>query len=263
MPWLPFLGLSMLSLLPVLFALVACLYAMAGFGGGSTYIALLAISGAPLSAVPALALSCNMLVSAQGSWLLVRRGHAEWSLLAPLLAASVPCAFLGGAWRLPEPAFVGILAAALSLAGLTLLVQGSLKPPDASGLRQRGPASLAGLGAVLGALAGVTGIGGGIYLAPVLHLLRWGRPHAIAACASLFIAVNSLAGLAGQLTKGTAALQSLPVWLLLACPVAVLIGGRAGSLLLVGILPQAKVRLLTAIVVLLVASRLWVEALSG
>lgn len=253
----------MLPFLPFLFFLVAGLYAMAGFGGGSTYIALLAISGLPLAAVPAIALSCNLIVSTQGSIVLMRKGHAKWSILLPLLIGSIPSAFLGGAWRLPEAAFITILAAALTVAGLAILIQSSLQKEEPTSLHSPAPTMLLGAGIGLGLLAGITGIGGGIYLAPVMHLLGWARAHTIAACTSLFIAFNSLAGLSGQLTKGTAPLNDTALWILIGCPIAVLIGGRIGSYLLSEKLPRSRIRMITASVILLVAARLWLKVLAN
>jgi hypothetical protein len=250
-----------IAVLPILFLLVACLYSMAGFGGGSTYIALLAVSGLPLTVVPIISLTCNLIVTSQGSLLLIRRGHAQWGLLAPLLAGSIPCAFIGGAWRLPQETFILILSVALTVAGVAMLLQGSLRGEEREDAGQPAALKLLSVGACLGFLAGITGIGGGIYLAPVMHLLRWGRAHAIAACTSLFIALNSIAGLTGQLTKGVAPFDAVPMWILLGCPAAVLIGGRIGTHLLTEKLPRAKVRLVTACVILLVAIRLWSKAL--
>jgi len=255
---------SGLSLLLFLFAVIACLYAMAGFGGGSTYIALLAISGLPMTAIPVLALSCNLLVSSQGGWLLTRRGHARWAIVGPLLAGSMPSAFLGGAWRLPPEAFLGILASALTLAGFAMLAQNFLlrreyerpdpKPPPLPLL------AITGVG--LGLVAGITGIGGGIYLAPVMHLLGWAKAHTIASCTSLFIAFNSLAGLLGQLSKGPSVIESTPLALWIACPCAVVVGGRLGSYLLTEKLPRRRVEMVTAFVILIVAVRLWLKAIS-
>lgn len=250
-------------LLPILFFAVAWLYAMAGFGGGSTYIALLAMSGLPLTAVPVVALSCNLIVSGQGSIALIRRGHADGSLLVPLLLASIPCAFIGGAWRLPEAAFILILACALSVAGVALLIQRKLQGARGASIQAPSVGLLVVAGIGLGLLAGVTGIGGGIYLAPVMHLLGWARGQTIAACTSLFIALNSLAGLIGQLTKGAEFVEALPLGFLVACPIAVLIGGRIGTHLLSSKLPQGRIRMITAAVVLLVAARLWLKVLLG
>lgn len=252
----------MTYLLPIIFLLVAMLYSMAGFGGGSTYIALLAVSGLPLAVVPIISLTCNLIVTSQGSYLLIRRGHAKADLLVPVLAGSIPAAFIGGAWRLPESAFIWILAAALTVAGIAMLVQNKLQREEPEEASRPAIIQLLGVGIVLGLLAGMTGIGGGIYLAPVMHLMRWGKAHAIAVCTSLFIALNSAAGLLGQLTKGTALISGIPWWILVGCPVAVLIGGRIGSHLLTEKLPQSKVRLITACVILVVSIRLWIEFLS-
>jgi uncharacterized membrane protein YfcA len=253
-----------LFLLPIAFAATAWLYAMAGFGGGSTYIALLVLSSLPLTAVPVIALACNLIVSSQGSVQLIRSGHARWALLLPLLAGSVPASFLGGAWRLPEATFIVILASGLSLAGVAMLVSSRAGAADeAAAIRPPQRTLLFFAGASLGALAGITGIGGGIYLAPVMHLMRWAPGHAIATVTSLFIAVNSAAGLAGQLTKGASLAGSVPLALLIACPLAVLIGGRIGSRHLSLHLPGDKIRTFTAAVILLVAVRLWLRIFVG
>ena len=253
----------MLSVLPVIFGMVAFLYAMAGFGGGSTYIALLVVTGLPLTVIPSVSLSCNLLVSGQGSWLLIKGGHAQRSILLPLLVASIPCAFLGGRWPLPESTFIVLLAAGLSLAGLAMLIQSRIQ--QKKGIEAKAPRwpLLVIVGAILGLLAGVTGIGGGIYLAPVMHLFRWAEGRTIAACTSLFIALNSLSGLVGQVSKGSEFWEIVPLWILIGCPVAVIIGGRVGSGLLTHKLPQGKIRILSAVVILLVATRLWLKVLIG
>lgn len=247
--------------LPIAFFGVAFLYAMAGFGGGSTYIALLAIAGLPLAVVPIISLSCNCIVSGQGAWLLQRAGHIRWSLLAPLLVTSIPAAFLGGAWRLSGEVFLWLLTIALTTAGLALLYRPS--DTEESHSPKHPQAKLLLLGLVFGLIAGLTGIGGGIYLSPALHLLRWEKPRAICSAASVFILLNSLAGLLGQLTKGIGQLSAAPAYLLWLCPLAVLVGGRLGSRQLIDKLPAARIRTMTAIVVLLVAARLWLRLLSG
>lgn len=236
---------------------------MAGFGGGSTYIALLAISGLPFTAVPIIALSCNLVVTFQSSFLLIRRGHADWKLLVPLLSASIPFAFLGGMWRLPEAVFLNVLAVALTVAGLLMLRQNTQSDSNTDTVKKAHVLTPVGVGAVLGLLAGVTGIGGGIYLAPVLYLCRWSRAQSIAACTSIFIALNSVSGLIGQLSKGNEFLEAVPAWLLIACPVMVLIGGRIGSSQLTDRFSGKRIRFITALVILLVAVRLWLKVFGG
>ncbi len=250
----------MSSLLPLVFFGVAVLYAMAGFGGGSSYIALLAISGLPLASIPVLALSCNLIVSTQGAIILARAGHCQRRLVIPLLAGSVPAAFVAGAWRIEALVYLWTLTVVLTLAGLALFY------PVAAPAREPEPLSPVGLvltGGSLGALAGLSGIGGGIFLSPVLHFLRAASPREIAAMAALFIAVNSTAGLLGQLTKGTERLAGIPASLYLLCPVAVLAGGWIGSRSLARHLSPRHIRQLTAVVVLLAAARLWLRLWGG
>lgn len=246
----------MTALLPVAFFAVALLYSMAGFGGGSSYIALLAISGLPLAAIPVLSLSCNLLVSTQGSFILARSGHLRLRLLAPLLAGSVPAAFAGGAWRIESATYLVILTLVLSLSGLALLYPST---PPAHPAAPRSNFQLFFMGSVLGGLAGLSGIGGGIFLAPLLHLLKAAQAREIAAAAAVFIALNSAAGLLGQISKVNVLNGGIPLFLLLACPLAVVAGGFIGSRALSRTLPPLLIRRITAVLVLLVALRLWLR----
>ena len=247
-------------LLPLVFFGIAFLYSMAGFGGGSSYIAILAISGFPLTGIPVLALSCNLVVASQGSVILARAGHLNIRLLLPLLCASVPSAFVTGSLRIHSETYLWILTLVLTAAGTALLVPTKLASKDPV---KRRPVELFLIGGILGGLAGISGIGGGIFLAPVLHLMRAEKARDIAGAASLFIALNSLAGLLGQFTKGLEPLGGIPMVLYIVCPLAVIAGGFPGSRLLAKRLSPVKVRAITGIVVLLVAARLWIKLTVG
>jgi uncharacterized membrane protein YfcA len=240
-------------LLALAFFATALLYSAAGFGGGSTYTALLVLGGTDYRAVPILSLLCNVAVVSLGTWRFARAGHVEWRRLWPLCVTSVPAAWIGGRLMIGETLFVGLLGTTLLAAGLVMLWQPAWQregPPIAAG-----PAVQAGAGAALGLLAGVVGIGGGIFLAPLLYLLRWGPPKRIAAACAVFILVNSLAGLAGQASKGLAAAGSVigDYWMLFP---AVALGGLLGSNLGSGRLDPTWVRVLTSLLVLYVAARL-------
>lgn len=246
-------------LLALLFLATATLYGAAGFGGGSTYTALLAAWHANVTVVPVVSLTCNILVVSVGAWRFSRAGHVDWHRIWPFFAASVPMAFVGGALPVPQLLFIFMLAASLLVAGLVML----WRPRSWEGEPRRFPRWLEpAVGGALGLLAGIVGIGGGIYLAPVLHLLRWGRSHAIAGTCAVFILVNSISGLAGQLYKsGAAAAQILAeLWLLLP---AVVVGGLAGSLLTTRKLPAYPLRLLTALLILFVSAQLWLRFAQG
>ena len=238
-----------------LFALTALLYAMVGFGGGSTYNALLVLSGTDYRILPAIALTCNIIVVAGGTWRFWRAGHVSWRRILPWVGISVPAAWIGGRLPISETVFVGALGGSLLVAGLQLAFErrGVIAPGEA----WTPPLALSlAIGAALGLLAGLVGIGGGIFLAPVLYLLRWGTPREIAGTCSVFILVNSIGGLAGQLTKlgdlGAAGLL-WDYWLLLP---AVLIGGQIGSRLGSARIPPLIVKRLTAVLILYVAARL-------
>ena len=249
-----------MSALAVPFAITALLYASVGFGGGSTYTALLALFGADYRVLPLVSLACNVAVVAGGVWRFGRAGAIPWGRALPLCAASVPLAWLGGRLAVPEAVFIGLLGASLLAAGLAMLAPAPRRAAALGAAAAPVPKAQARepvLGGALGLLSGVVGIGGGIFLAPALHLTRWAEARAIAGTAALFILVNSLAGLAGQLTKlsasGDGASGALAYWPLL---IAVVLGGQVGARLGAEILPPVLLRRLTAILVLVVGMRL-------
>lgn len=250
------LGGDMSVSLPLIFFAIALVYSMAGFGGGSSYIAILTVSEVPLSSIPVMALACNLIVSGQGSLVVRQAGYLEGALLGPLLLGSIPAAFLGGAWRMDAGLFLWFLASSLTLAGIALMVP---VPSPGTVTRSIPFKWLLVLGVCLGALAGVSGIGGGIFLAPALHLARAGKAQSIAGASSLFIAMNSLAGLLGQLTKGVVIFGYIPTYLLVLCPAAVWLGGLLGSTMLAGRIAPGTIRFLTGGLVCLAGLRLWMR----
>jgi hypothetical protein len=187
-----------------------------------------------------------------GAWRFGRARHVDLRRIWPLFAASVPMAFVGGALPVPRLAFIGLLSLSLFVAGLLLLRRTPAADlPPRSYPRWLEPL----LGGALGLLAGIVGIGGGIYLAPVLHLLRWGRARAIAGTSAMFILVNSLAGLAGQFARSGGGMGQVLAehWLLFP---AVIVGGLVGSALGASRFDPRVLKVLTAILILFVAAQL-------
>lgn len=242
--------------LALCFFATALVYACVGFGGGSTYNALLALSGANYAVLPVVALLCNIIVVSGGAWHFHRAGHIDMRRTLPWILVSVPAAWLGGFVPVSEFVFTGLLGCALFCAGLRMLWPERKGGEDAP-VMLRHPAAPPLTGGALGFVAGLTGIGGGIFLAPVLHLLRSGDARVVAGTCSLFILVNSLSGLAGQAMKHATDFAALaPVldyWLLFP---AVLAGGQLGSRLGAGRIDAQKVRALTAVLILYVSARL-------
>jgi uncharacterized membrane protein YfcA len=237
------------------FIVVAFLYASVGFGGGSTYTAILIESGMAYDLVPPVSLLCNVVVVTGGVYHFAKAGHLDLRFALPLVLTSVPAAFLGGYIRLEEASFLTILGLALFVAGI-LMVMDRRWGSETGASNPLGLPALLGIGAVLGALAGVTGIGGGIYLAPVLHLMRIADARVVAATCSLFILVNSIAGIGGQLLKLGSQAGVLLNTAYLVLPIAVLVGGQLGSRLGATWLPAAPIRRLTGVVILTVSLRL-------
>lgn len=255
-----------LFLIPA-FGITALLYAAIGFGGGSTYTALLAISGTDYRILPVISLICNVVVVAGGTWRFARSGAVDWRRIWPFLMLSVPAAWAGGQLPVSEMLFTWLLASALFVAGCLILL-GSGK--DKQGAADEAPLGrqsdtlfdhISGLiiGGVLGLLSGIVGIGGGIFLAPLLYLMRWGNGRRIAGAASVFILLNSLAGLAGQFARWDGADNAalISYWPLLP---AVLLCGALGSWLGAVRLPLNGLRLATAALIIFVSLRLFWRA---
>ncbi len=222
----------------------ALLYASVGFGGGSTYSALLALAGTDFRILPIISLACNIVVVTGAVIRFARAGEMPWrgALIVSLVAA--PLAFLGGLTPIKQSTFLTILGASLVFAALALLVPIKQSGDECVPERRTWPMTLAA--APLGYLAGLVGIGGGIFLAPLLHLTRWNSARRIAATASLFILINSITGLAGQLAKSGGARFGEALGGALPLLIAVVIGGQIGSYLALRYLPAKVIRWLTA-----------------
>lgn len=245
-----------LLVLTGLFLLVAVAYSSVGFGGGSSYNALLILSGMDYRLVPAIALSCNILVVTGGVYHYLRAGALSLAQLLPFILLSIPMAWLGGRLPVSEQVFVGLLGFSMLVAAIQmLLTRHSDYVPHKFG-RTRFWFISAGTGGLIGLLGGITGIGGGIFLAPVIYLLHLAPARTVAGITSGFILVNSAAGLAGQLMKAG---NYSPVdgWIA-AWPlfIAVFIGGQIGSHLGAYKLSETWIKRLTAVLILYVGLRL-------
>lgn len=239
--------------MPFAFFAVALAYSTVGFGGGSSYIALLAIAGLSHVVIPQTALVCNIVVTLGGVWHYARAGHLDAGRVLPFVALSVPAAYLAGRLDVGERVFFLLLGLSLAAAGTRALLAAGAHGPQRAAPALRRPAWPAGLavGGALGFLAGLVGIGGGVFLAPVLLLARWADAKQAAAAASVFIVVNSVAGLAGQFAKGVYIDVSVVPLVL-----AVFAGGQIGSRLGSRRLPLPVLQRLLAALILAVGLRL-------
>jgi uncharacterized membrane protein YfcA len=213
-------------LLAAVFA-VAFFYSSVGHGGATGYLAALALLGvAPVSAKVAVLIT-NVLVASVAWWRFYRAGHSDWRILLSFAVASMPCAYLGSKIHVSPQLYKIILGVVLSVGGLVLLLRARLQTDDVAVKRVIWPVALL-VGGVLGFLAGLTGIGGGVFLSPVLYLFRWVKPKTTGGIAAGFIVVNSLAGLVGAgWAKITHAGPLL--WLTLPAVIGALLGTHLGA----------------------------------
>jgi len=243
-------------LLAILFLITAILYSSVGFGGGSTYLALLLIWGIPYFIFPVIALSCNIIVVSGNCFNYIRAGNLNLKLLIPYLVGSIPLAYMGGSIPIEKKLFEILLFLVLATAGTLLLFNfKSYNDREESYRKIPVPISIV-IGGILGFISGVVGIGGGIFLSPILFLIRAGRPKYIITVASLFILINSISGIIGQLTKNAVVIEIQNYWYLL---IAVLIGGQIGNFLNLKIFPVRILALVTASLILFVAVRMGIH----
>ncbi len=253
----------MTLLLAFAFFVTALLYASVGFGGGSTYNALLALVLTNFRLIPVISPICNVIVVTGGTLRYARAGLLPSRRVLPLVALSVPMAFLGGLTPIKEPLFMALLALGLGVAGLTLLLQPVARDALEPSYRSRTNRAVDLItSALIGYLSGLVGLGGGIFLAPYLHLTRWAGPKEIAATSSAFILVNSLSGLAGQLIKLNASGGIPDVLAYWPLALAVFAGGQIGSVLGIRVLSPVLIRRATAVLILYVAGQLIWKILS-
>lgn len=237
------------------FFVVAALYASVGFGGGSSYLAILTLVFTSFFTIRSIALLCNLIVVGSTCYLYLRRGHLKFKKFLPFVLMSVPLAFLGALFRLSEAIFFILLGCTLIASSIALVIQ-TYSIKGATIKLQQYPAWLSYiLGGAIGLLSGLVGIGGGIFLSPVLNHMRWDLPIKIAALASFFILVNSMAGITGLLVNDTFDVPWLQASALL---VAVFLGGQLGIRISLNRFSAQSIRLLTAVLVFFVGIRVLV-----
>ena len=240
-------------ILSILFFITAILYSSVGFGGGSTYLALLLIWDIPYYIFPVIALLCNIIVVSGNSINYIRAGNHNFKLLIPFLLGSIPFAFFGGTLKIDKEIFEIILFFVLSIAGALLLINNKSYQNNNLVIKKISSFINLMIGSVLGFVSGIVGIGGGIFLSPILFLIKAEKPKVIATTASLFILINSISGILGQLTKENV-LTELPNYLSLF--ICVLLGGLIGNYLNLKIFTGRVLAILTSVLVIFVSIRM-------
>jgi len=243
-------------ILSILFFVTALIYSSVGFGGGSTYLAILLIWGVPYTIFPVIALVCNIIVVSGNSINFIRSKNININLLFPYLIGSIPFAFIGGSISIEKNLFEILLFCILSVAGIFLLIESKAFNKEKIKINKIPRLISISIGSIIGFMAGIVGIGGGIFLSPLLFLMKAGYPRHITSSASLFILINSIFGIAGQLTKDQVLNQVITYWPLF---LSVLIGGQIGSILNIKFLSNKILALITSFLVIFVAIRMGIK----
>ena len=246
-------------ILSILFFVTALIYSSVGFGGGSTYLAILLIWGVPYTIFPVIALVCNIIVVSGNSINFIRSKNININLLFPYLIGSIPFAFIGGSITIEKSLFEILLFCVLLVAGIFLLIESKSFNKEQIKINKIPRLISISIGSIIGFMSGLVGIGGGIFLSPLLFLMKAGYPRHITSSASLFILINSIFGIAGQLTKDQVLDQVTNYWPLF---LAVLIGGQIGSLLNIKFLSNKILALLTSFLVIFVAIRMGIKLIT-
>ncbi len=245
-------------ILSIFFFITAIFYSSVGFGGGSTYLALMLIWDIPYYIFPILALICNIIVVSGNSINYVRSGNLNLKLLTPYLIGSIPFAFFGASMTITKELFEILLFVILIIAGIFLLIESKSFNDDQIKINSIPKIISLLIGSIIGFTSGIIGIGGGIFLSPILFLMKAGYPKQIATTASLFILINSIFGVAGQLTKDVVFDEFLNFWPLF---IAVLIGGQIGNFLNIKFLSGKTLAIITSLLVIFVAMRMGLRLL--
>lgn len=246
------LSIESLVLLCLGFFVIATLYSSVGFGGGSSYLALLTLFFASFFAIRSMALICNLVVVSGSTYLYLKNGHIRLGKFIPFVITSIPMAFLGASFRLKEQVFFIILGCSLIVSAIFLAWQTYTVVADTEKIKTYPGYFDYFIGAAIGFLSGLVGIGGGIFLAPVLNHMRWDVPIKIAALASFFILVNSISGIGGLLTAHT---LELPWKETLVLTGTVFLGGQLGIRISLRRMSAKGIKRVTALLVFIVGIR--------
>lgn len=246
---------STILLISFLFLLISFLYSTVGFGGGSSYLAILSLFITDFNTIRTHALLCNIVVVTIGCVIAYRKGFLSLKKAIPYTIFSVPAALWGATFKLSQKSFFLLLSGALILSAVALFFQ-VVRPVKPLEDRKKVLVRSVPLGAALGFLSGMVGIGGGIFLSPVLNLLNWEDTKKIAGIAGFFILVNSIGGITGLAISGTVPV-SFPFTAFVIG--AVMFGGFAGSIISMKLFDALVIKRLTALLILVVGIKLLIE----
>lgn len=252
-------SLWLLLLLAPIFFVIAAVYGSVGLGGATGYLAVMTLCGISSTVMPSTALALNIVVTGSVMLRYGSAGRLKPGLLLPFILPAVPCAFVGGMLNLPEGLFFGILSAVLAVAAIITFLSANRPEPTVvrSAMWRRWVVGLLA-GAAMGLASGALGIGGGVFLGPLVLLLRWAGPKEVAALTSAFIFTISASALVAHGLRG-----AVDPPLLASLAVAVLIGGILGAHLGETRLSPRVLRSILAVILLVAAIKAGISAVGA
>ncbi|MFD1292419.1 sulfite exporter TauE/SafE family protein [Lutibacter holmesii] len=242
----------------LLFFFIAILYSSVGFGGGSSYLAVLALSSLVFTQIRAIALLCNIVVVSGSTFIYAKNKLLNWKKIIPLVATSLPLAFIGGYLKITQTFFYILLGITLLAAAFLMWTSEYIQKKSKDIDLKKSISKDASYGGFIGFISGMVGIGGGIFLAPLLHLTNWETPKKIAATSSFFILINSIAGLLGQYLNPNFSIEPT-ITIILMC--TVFFGGQIGTRISVKLISPVKLKKATAILIGIVSVRILLKYL--
>lgn len=239
----------------ILFFFIAILYSSVGFGGGSSYLAVLTLTSLVFTQIRAISLLCNIIVVSGSAFIYTKNKLYNWKKIIPLVITSLPLAFLGGYLKITQTFFYIVLGVTLFAAAILMWTSKYTNEKNKKVEFKRSIKKDATYGGIIGFVSGMVGIGGGIFLAPLLHLTNWDTPKKIAATSSFFILINSISGLLGQYLNPNFSIEPI---ITLTLMFTVFIGGQIGTRISVKLVSPIKLKKATAILIAFVSIRiLW------
>jgi len=239
-----------------LFFLIAILYSSVGFGGGSSYLAVLALTSLAFTQIRSISLLCNIVVVSSGTFIYIKHKLFNWKKILPLVLMSIPMAFIGGYLKISQGFFYILLGLTLLSAAILMVFSKYISKKGENTNSKESLAKNISYGGGIGFISGMVGIGGGVFLAPLLYLTKWDTPKRIAATSSFFILVNSIAGLVGQFFNPDFSIESTIAVILM---FTVLIGGQIGSRLSVNIISPILLKKGTALLIGFISIRILIN----
>ena len=237
----------------IAFFLVSVLYSSVGFGGGSSYLAILAITSIAFTQIRSTALLCNIMVVFGNIISYQKEKLIDWKKVIPLTFFSIPLAFLGGYLKISQTFFFILLGVTLLFGSITMWLSKKTSIPHNTLKTDLNLTQNLSYGGFIGFISGMVGIGGGIFLAPLLHLTNWSTSRKIATAASFFILVNSISGLLGQYANPDFIIDWQLTTIFL---ITVFIGGQIGSSISNTLFTPTQLKKATAILVAFVGLRI-------